>query len=332
MKKAKVLKLLLAAIWVAQLTSLSSCQAVPDLPEPVQQSYNTNKIFTLTWFEKPFMGYSMYMILHTNGYISRMLISGRGEKGGFPEQLTAKQRKEIWALLDTLTHSSSRDPSGGSRVITLSFLWQGKHHILSFNESSCPDELQRLFEITNETRESEYRNPFPSPCNGKHPQQASEPTPSDSSVELPDFVRRVHYACLFHITWFKQPFADSYKELSLLVDHYMGENTVTYWETGQNTAYGELTEAERQEIQAILATLTDTSSTRLPAEGTVITLGFSWEGDYRILVFGDANCPAGLRRLFEIADMPFKRDVPDYDLFQIPCAPISTVTSTLQTP
>jgi len=261
-----------------------------------------------------------------------MLISGRGEQGVFPEQLTTKQRKEIRALLDTLAHSSSRDPAGGSWVITLSFLWQGKHHILSFNESSCPDELQRLFEIANETQESEYRNPFPSPCNDKHPQQASEPTPSDSSVELPDFVRRVHYACLFHITWFKQPFADSYKELSLLVDHYMGENTVTYWETDQNTAYGELTEAERQEIQAILETLTDTSSTRLPAEGTVITLGFSWEGDYRILVFGDANCPAGLRRLFEIADMPFKRDVPDHDLFQIPCAPTPTVTLTLQTP
>ena len=88
--------------------------------------------------------------------------------------------------------------------------------------------------------------------------------------------------------------------------------------------YGKATEADRQEAQAILASLVEASSTEPSPGDTVITLGFSWEGDYHLLTFGGSSCPAQARRLFEIADLAFRRYVPE-EVIPNPCrnAPVS---------
>ena len=336
--KRVIRTLLTATVWIAQLIWLSSCTRGVELPEPVQQEYNKEKIFQIARIENcaPASGNSIRRILYVSGTVTYYSYDSLGGfKGAWPGQLPEDQWRKVQEILKAMTTIPSHDPFSGREVITLSFLWHGENYIASFSEKNCPDELERLFDITNTAWTVE--NPFPNPCRERPLSNSSTADTLCSPLNvLPNTIGFAsdYSARLFQINWFEQPFTGSYEQLYFAVDGRKFDNFVTYGrsDSGGSVPYGGSTEAERQEVQAILVSLADIDSTERPVGNILITLGFSWEGDYRILVFGDANCPAGLRRLFEIADMPFKRDVPDYDLFQIPCAPISTVTSTLQTP
>jgi hypothetical protein len=320
----KVKALLAAGALLAQLIFLSGCRSWAwALPEPIQQEHDKDVIFKVTWLgnQRPFSGYFMYMLLYTDGSVTRRLLHELGgEKGVFPGQLSKEQQEEIRTLLEAMTISSSRDPFAGSEVITLSFLWHGEHHVLSFSESSCPDELSRLFEITNMAWT--VGDPFPNPCQRKS-QPVLESAPSDNAppplLALPDPVKDVHFARLFQINWFERPFTGFYKTLAFVVEHRFYDNLITYREGEKNTSYGESTEVEKQEVQAILESLASTGSVEQPVGDTIITLGFSWEANYHLLVFGDENCPDDLRRLFEIADGAFLPRADEPDTFQSPC-------------
>jgi hypothetical protein len=273
----------------------------------------------------------------------------------------------------------SVDPFSGATVITLSFLWRGEHHVVSYNEASCPRALHRLLEITNAGG---------NPCqNGReYPRQTGAGVTDTPGSDLSDGARGLYGASLFHAAWFEPPFDDAlgdaaFDSLSLYV-HYLGQagsrfvynprclftvepgfaveldrsevsdrlreqfrahnhalspaarvNVVQaggHWvvaDAGReydvwseiqtlsvctgDIGYGKATEADRQEAQAILASLVEATSAEPSPGDTVITLGFSWEGDYHLLTFGGSSCPAQVRRLFEIADLAFRRYVPE---------------------
>ncbi|RLC87190.1 MAG: hypothetical protein DRI37_06405 [Chloroflexi bacterium] len=288
------------------------------LPEPIQELYHWDTIFTITWFERPFVEYATYLAWNADGYISRMQISHRGEMGGrSPTQLPDEVGEEIPALLEAMTHEASADELAGSRVITINFLWRGKNHILTFDELSCPDELRRLVEITDAAFGSAA---YPNPCQA--PGAASRGGTSTAAGDLPSMVKDLHSASLFNITWYTQPFTGSYNHLLLFTDYYRGDNVIdyVYGEVYRGVStYSQLSESERQEVESILESMTSASTAELPDEDTVITLGFSWEADYHLLSYGNSSCPDELRRLFEIVGVAFDRSAPGYDVLQSPC-------------
>ena len=338
--KRVIRALLTATVWIAQLIWLGGCAASAKVPEPVLQEQNENEIFKITVIPNQDSFYHCYpyrSMLADGTVLSRFRspMESRKYRAG---PLTPEQQGKIQQILKTMITIPSRDPFGGEEVITLSFLWHGEHYIRSFSRGSCPDALVQLFDITNSVWSDEYFHW--EPCQEV---EFIESVTSDDThrllTSLPDEVVSLHAHRLFQVHWFEQPFSGSYEQLYFVTGEHkfdwlgpFDSCGVYENEPGGRSVNWPATEAERQEVQAILVSLADVDSAERPVGNTLITLGFSWEGDYRILVFGDANCPAGLRRLFEIVDMPFKRDAPNYDLFQNPCAPTPTVTSTLQTP
>lgn len=342
MKNTRILRILLiVSLLIVQLTILNSCKRQPEqtsvpwsgytqanvleLPEPVLQTHKENYIFKVTWFQKPFTGYFMLMALGVDGSINRMLVSSRGERGPGPAQLTEQDREEIRTILETMTQRSSMEPFAGVEVITLSFLWGGKYYRISFNESNCPDELQRLFEIADmawRRSPTSLTNPPWSPCRENDKQQAQEPTDSVSLSpdDLPEQIEFSHGARLFYVTWFKQPFAGIYNQLSFFSDHYMADNFLDYRESvGNGGGYAQLDEMERREVQDLLESMVNVSSLEQPMGDTIITLGFLWESDYQLLNFGDLNCSSDLQRLFDIVGIAFEQQHPESNFFQNPC-------------
>lgn len=397
---------LLASALIAQLALLGNCGGQPrprptplpavveSLPPPVRQFHDDSRIFQITWFPTPYPGYSKYVGLQADGRISGGIDHGSWmESGLLSTVLATEARAEIPTLLEDMVQMPSVDPFSGATVITLSFLWRGDYHIVSYNEASCPRALHRLLEIA--TAEG-------NPCQNNHEyprQTGAEGVEGAPWSDLPDWVRCLHGASLFRAAWFEPPFDDTlgdaaFDSLSLYV-HYLGQagslfvynprclftvepgfaveldrsevsdrlceqfsahNHVlspaarvdvvhpgSYWivadadgeyavQSENQTLsvragdiwYGKATEADRQEAQAILASLVEASSDEPSPGDTVITLGFSWEGDYHLLTFGGSSCPAQARRLFEIADLAFRRYVPEEGIPN-PCrnAPVS---------
>jgi hypothetical protein len=297
---------------------VSSFTAMPtlNLPEPIQQRYR-DAIFTVTWFEQPFDNYYYHLALYNDGSVSHGLLSNRSEKGGLaPYRLSDEKWMEVRSLLESLAHSASHDPFAGRSVITLSFVWHGEYREMSFNESSCPIELSRLIEIAGTT----FRGTLQSPCQKRDGDQRRT-SPLLPQVELPERVRLPHSELLLRVIWFEQPFAGLYHELRVFAD-----SDISYGQRGDNAPPGGrlvagwwLTESEEQEIQTALISMASTSSIKLPAEGTTITVGFPWEADYHLLVFEASHCPTELQLLFEMTDMVFKREKPEYNAFQNPC-------------
>lgn len=299
--------------------------AVVDLPEPIREAHYSD-VFLITWFEPPFPGYYDRLHLYANGTVSRMrIVVDWAIHGGDWGQLTEEEKGEVRLILEAMTKVSPIELSTGSRIITLGFLWAGDNHVLSFSESNCPDELHRLFEIADKAlkRNPEWLGTYPDPCqkDNKYDGQVQEPIlPEDMSfsLDLPEPVSRVHQAPrLFCTTWFEPPFQGSYEELS-----FFASNSTVYWqlwgEGGREAARGRLTEEERQEVQDTLDLMTSMDPVEPPVGTTIITFSFPWKADSHLFTFGNANCPADLQHLFEIAQTTFKRDMPELD-FQTPC-------------
>lgn len=289
------------------------------LPEPIQELYHWDTIFTITWFERPFVDYATYLAWNADGSVTYLQFSERNVMAMATRgaQLPESESKEIPALLEAMTHQASADELAGSRAITINFLWRGKNHILTFDELSCPDELRRLVEIAH----AAFRpTTYPNPCQA--PGAASQGGTPTAAGDLPSMVKDLHSASLFNITWYTQPFTGSYNHLLLFTDYYRGDNVVDYTRgevyRGVST-YSQLSESERQEVESILESMTSASTAELPDEDTVITLGFSWEADYHLLSYGNSSCPDELRRLFEIVGVAFSRSAPGYDVLQSPC-------------
>ena len=187
---------LLASALIAQLALLGNCGGQPrptptplpavveSLPPPVRQFHDDSRIFQITWFPTPYPGYSKYVGLQADGRISGGIDHGSWiESGSSSTGLTAEARAEIPALLEDMVQRPSIDPFSGATVITLSFLWRGEHHVVSYNEASCPRALHRLLEIT--TAEG-------NPCQNSHeypPQTGAEGVEDAPRSDLPDWVR-----------------------------------------------------------------------------------------------------------------------------------------------
>ena len=300
--------------------------AVSNLPEPIQNTHR-GTVFLITWFAPPFQGYYDRLSLRDDSSISySQVVVDLALHSGSWGQLTDEEREEVQVVLKAMTEISLTGPLTGSQIITLSFLWEGDNHVLSFNESNCPSTLHRLFEIADAAskRNSEWYGVYPNPCqkDNEYDEQAQEPIlPKNTSfhLDLPEPVRQAHEAPrLFCATWFEQPFDGSYKELSLFAS-----NSVVYWQLwakgGREVAKGRLTEKERQDVQDTLALMIDMTSVEQPTGTTTVTLSFPWRANTYLFTYGESGCPDELDHLFEIASAAFKRDSSILVSFQSPC-------------
>lgn len=329
MKRTKSLSvLLIVGMLTAQLTGLVSCEKQPvgtslstyntppdiNLPSPIQERHR-NCFFSITWFQRPFSGYFTYITLNTDNTISYQTISQLGSQGGRHSiQLSEEAREEIRAILEVLAEMSPSSQPAGLETISASFLWYGENHLLSFDESSCPEELHRLIEITDEVHPS---------ITVQNPCQTQNPTLLEGTsipiAELPDSVREAHNTNLLIATWYTQPFSNSYDFLTLVTNYcrgtYSGED-VSYLGDGRKM-YSRLTESESQEVQSILESLID-QAVEQPEGDRIITTSFLWAANYYQISFGNLNCPDNLQQLFEIIGGAHERDYPGFD-FQNPC-------------
>jgi hypothetical protein len=178
--------------------------ASADLPDQIKQTHQSS-IFKVTWFEKPFSGYYDRLLLHTDGNIDHWrIVENRGMRGASLGQLTQDERQEIQSALEAMIDTSSKDRLEDLKVITLSFLWRGENHILSFSESSCPQELYHIFSIADAAFKwnLKYSSEFPTPCqkNTGSRRQPQEANTQNNTLGLPDPIRQAHGARLFCIT------------------------------------------------------------------------------------------------------------------------------------
>jgi hypothetical protein len=304
------------------------------LPDAIEQTHLSH-IFRLSWFETPFNEMSLgsdfdRLTLHSDGRVEHWQVNAHSYARPVGlGQLTKEQQEKIRAILRSMTETHPPEPSEGSRVITLSFLWRGEYQVFSFNESSCSAELSCLLDIVGTALgwAREDAGVSCNPCQGSTEDQVQmqEPTLQGRTpalpLDLPDPVAQYHNGHrMFCITWFESPFDGSYDELYLLVDNTVVNRQIVDHDDHE-AARGSLKEGEREEVQAALSLIANMSSIEQPVETAtaIITLSFPWEADYHLFTFGDLVCPDSARRLFEIADAAFKRDSPGFEGFQNPC-------------
>jgi hypothetical protein len=295
------------------------------LPASIQQAHYQDRVLLITWFESPSSdSYEMLILGHSGGFTHWHTIPSWASHAKVAGQLTEHQQEKIRAILEEMTDASAVRPLVDLRIITLSFVWEGKNHILSFSESSCSDELHRLLRVFDVAlgRQSEDVNGFQNLCQNEYQGQTQEPVLPDNtppaSVDLPIMLRATHHnPLLYCITWFEQPFIGSYEKLSLFAG-----NLVRYEQFTDNIRHevvrGRLTDKEGQKVHTSLETMASAVSTEQYTGTTIVTLSFPWEADYHLLTFGDSNCPSSVSRLFDIAYAAFKRDSSELD-FQNPC-------------
>jgi hypothetical protein len=295
------------------------------LPDSIQQAHYQDRVLLITWFESPSSdSYEMLILGHSGGFIHWHTIPSWASHAKAVGQLTEDQQEKVRAILKEMTDASAAEPLVGLQIITLSFVWKGKNHILSFSESSCSDELHRLLRVFDVAlgRQSEDMNGFQNLCQNEYQGQTQEPVLRDNtppaSVNLPIMLGATHNnPLLYCITWFEQPFIGSYDKLSLFAG-----NLVRYEQFADNIGYkvvrGRLTDREGQKVHTSLETMASAVSTEQYTGTTIITLSFPWEADHHLLTFGDSNCPDSVCRLFDIAYVAFKRDSPEVD-FKNPC-------------
>lgn len=316
--------MLIIIMGIVQLTCLNSC--TNRLPESVQLEHNKEPILEITIFinQEPFGPYR-HRVVQADGMIVDRLISLEYPVS-LSNPLPEGQQEEIRQILEAMTILSPQDPFGGTEVISISFLWHGEHYLLSFSEKNCPNELARLFDITNDAQFSSRSLEIPDywkPCEDRDMTGIILPDASPLT-SLPDEIRDEHGGNLFLIIWFDQPFSGSYNRLRLETDilefSFLGYNNLVDYDhfipERDRHCPGLVDETEVEEAQAILASLANIDPVTQPEGTRTITLGFPWEGDYRLLTFGNQNCPEGVQQLLEISEIAVGRLE---GAFQNPC-------------
>lgn len=288
-----------------------------DIPELVQQTHQS-PIFEVSWFEQPYPNYYHRLRLWSDGYIRYWRVVERigtqeVNSGG---QLSIAEMAEVQSWLEKILTMQNMPIATDATIITLSFLWRGENHILSFDSSRCPQDLYRLFEMADtafERHPDMYGKSTLNPCQTTAQSISTRPIPSSQettplTVYLPEPVEDVHVApALFRTTWYELPFNGLYYKLLIFAD-----DTVVVWKfTDKNRAEearGQLTAAERQETKELLLNSLGKGTDNLEEGRTErIILSFTWEADYHLFIFDNLTCSKEYRDLLEIAKTAFAR-------------------------
>lgn len=287
------------------------------------------QLLLITWFDSPVSAsfeYEMLTLGRSGGLVHWHIQPNWAMRVVGIRQLTKKQLRTIQR---TLTRMSSI-PTGSlatrttnmptitstteSQILTISFVWRGDSKVFLFDKNNCPSEFRDLLSVFDESlRQSKENNIFQNFCQSY---TALSDTVTIPVTMLPTL--GIHQAQeLFCITWYKSPFDGSYDRLTLSASNFIYYQQVS---DGQvNEIYSNLTDTERQEIQAALEILANTGSQRKKTEEILIVLNFPWEADYRLLTFGNSECPASLSGLLGIADTAIQRRLPESEDLYIPC-------------
>jgi hypothetical protein len=299
-----------------------------------------NQIFKITWVQQPDALYADYMGVRIDGtvtFLYSMSLYRSPMIKSVPSTLLKERRQEIQRRLESLVAHSSIDPLGEVRVVTLSFFWQGEHHLLSFNEASCPFELYRLLEMTLAAAEDQRTtaNPCAESVSGLPPSEEQDsPGGETYSIDkLPELVKRLHRTRLFALTWYEQPFNGLYNNLELYADYVKSDDLPGYWlhywrgergspGAGSNTLVDvsvQLTASEKERVQALLESMSNTSPTELPPGDTLVTLSFLWEANQYLFHSRGGDCPQDFSSLLAVANTALQRQWPEFEGFQSPC-------------
>lgn len=305
-------------------------EGLTNLPEPVRQEHqDANFMFKVTWFQRPFSKYFDILLADPDGYVGHWLAPfARTPTQANSGQLDKKQRQEIRSILQRLTQRSAPEEVNGRRVVTIDFVWDGQGYILSFDEVGCPDGLYRLFEITEVTfKKYPHVSDFSIPCqDGPELRETPNPANLDSisvvPADLPDYVRESHTARLITLTWFQEPFTGRYEVLTVHTNNSVFHKRQSV--EGEGKLFeGQLTDAEKQKIQAIMGWAASLdiieSSSEDGVQGKSINLSFTWNADFQFRSFPNSKCPDPLHSLFEIARTALKRSYSGDDVFTNPC-------------
>jgi len=298
-----------------------------DLPDSLKGEH-AGDILEIIWFNQPFANDYDRLVLHAGGVIDHSKISdSRGFQSVFRSnngQLTESETDEVRKIIASLAEITSGDTTSiDSRIIAIRFSWQSDSHILFFGDSSCPSEARRFFEIANAAfrRNNDQSNLHWNPCEHSDGGHNLEPTPTVSMPERMTTITEpfdLQEMVLLKISWFQRPFSGSYNKITLTSNSSVFHSRI-FDGGGSNVNRGQLTDSERQDVRQILDSLTGNRLLEQPIGTSVITLSFPWEGSYHVLTFGDSNCPNGLQRLLEIANLAFRRNAVSYIDYTNPC-------------
>lgn len=283
---------------------------IVNLPEPVMQAHQRSYVFVVDEFWNPYTSRMVGTGLTVDGNVERYRVSLQDGLGAVIGSLTQQDREEVRSILEAMTQIAPTDLLSGPKIVALSFFWHGEYYLLLFDESSCPEELARLFEIIS-TATDHFWNPF-------YEESDSTPSPMEDLPPLVESQLGGHYP--FLAVWYNKPFSDVYDRLYFFPNRYgFASNDIEYRAAGSSVGAGAaFTDSEVQEIWTLLESLANAGEVKQqPVGDTIITFGFSWEANYHLLVVGDMNCPDELDRLFMIIEASFERI--DIDSFQNPC-------------
>ncbi len=300
------------------------------LPPLVQNAHRTS-ILSMTWHNQPYPGWYDVINLRNDGRLRHWRVAeGRSGQEIYPAgQLTQQEVIEVQRLLEKLTPETVAPHNIEATVVILSFVWEGKLQHITVDQFHCTSEIVRLFEIIDVVfeRHPDISRSLLNPCRisataeGLFTTPTISPTTHFTFSDLPDAIKKFHQgSLLIRVIWFQQPFEDSYHELSMSY----GRSMMYIYHLSDAQPYhqvreGPLNDTQMQTLQHVLSRMNTEENSKDIATQTMISVGYSWKGDYHLHLFGETACPDELKGLFAIATESLDMSELDLDRNAWPC-------------
>jgi len=311
-------------------TMLPSGDAWMTLPPPVQDEHRTSTL-SITWHNQPYPGWYDVISLRNDGRLRhwRVVESSSSVQEIYPAgQLTQQEVIEVQRLLEKLTTAMVVPHDTEATVVILSFVWEGELQHITVDQFHCTSEMVRLFEIIDGVfeRHPDISRSSLNPCRAATAEDpftttTISPTTYFTFSNLPDAMRRFHQGFpLITVIWFQQPFEDSYHVLSIsygrsMIYIYHLSDAQSYYQVRK----GQVNDSQMQTLQHVLSRMNTEENSRNIATQTMISVGYSWKGDYRLRLFGETACSDELKGLFAIAIESLDMSGLDLDSNAWPC-------------
>jgi hypothetical protein len=300
------------------------------LPPSVQDAHRTSTL-SITWHNQPYPGWYDVINLRNDGRLRhwRVVEGISGQEINPAGQLTQQEVLEVQRLLEKLTTVTVVPHDIEATVVTLSFIWEGEPHYITIDQFHCTSEMVRLFEIIDGVfeRHPDISRSSLNPCRvsataeGPFTTTTISPTTHFTFSDLPDAIKKFHQGpLLIRVIWFQRSFESSYQELKIFYDRsmmyiYHLSDAQPYYQVRK----GQVNDAQMQILQHLLNRMNTEENSKDVSTRTIISVGYSWKGDYRLYLFDEMDCPDELKGLFAVVTENFDMNELDLDRNAWPC-------------